>query len=135
MSFNRLHNLSNPNQGPDKRVLALCSAGLLRSPTVAWVLSNDPWNYNTRAAGVVDEYALIAVDQFLLHWADEIICVEPGIKTYLDDFIRRNDIDIGKTPIVTLRIPDRYRRRAPKLVEIIKQQYTEYQNGTADIHA
>lgn len=134
MSFNRLYNIGNPYQGPDKRVLALCSAGLLRSPTVAWVLSNDPWNYNTRAAGVVDDYALIVVDEFLLKWADEIVCVEPGIKTYLDNFISRNQIDIGNTPIVTLSVPDIYQRRAPKLVEIIKQQYTEYQNGTADLH-
>ena len=51
MSFNRLHNVRNPNQGPAKRVLCLCSAVLLRSPTVAWVLGKAPYDYNTRAAG------------------------------------------------------------------------------------
>jgi predicted protein tyrosine phosphatase len=130
-TFNRLHNLTNPNQGKDKRVLALCSAGLLRSPTVAWVLSNDPWNYNTRAAGVNLEYALIPIEAGLIGWADEIVCVEKSVENQLKWFAEDNQIDLSGAKIVTLKIPDRYQRRATKLVEIIKAQYTEYQHGTA----
>jgi predicted protein tyrosine phosphatase len=134
MNYNRANNLGNPYQGKDKRVLALCSAGLLRSPTVAWVLSNDPWNYNTRAAGVDEDYALIAIEEGLLAWADEIICVEPSVKQRLDWFVAAHKIDLGHTSIVTLKILDSYARRSPKLVEIIKQQYTEYQHGTTNVH-
>jgi len=61
---NRIHNSSNPYQGKFKRVLCVCSAGLLRSPTTAFVLSQEPYNYNTRAAGIVDDYALVPVDEF-----------------------------------------------------------------------
>lgn len=126
MSFNRLYNSKNPAQGGETRVLCLCSAGLLRSPTVAWVLSNAPYDYNTRAAGVNQEYALIAVDQYLLSWADEIVCVEPDIRDQLVAYCAEHEIDISGKPVVVLDIPDRYRRRAPKLVEIIEQQYQAY---------
>lgn len=129
MSFNRLYNLSNPAQGPQKRVLALCSAGLLRSPTVAWVLSNPPYDYNTRAAGVNAEYALVCVDPYLLQWADEIVCVEPAITEQLTEFCTKNELDISGKVVVTLNIPDIYRRRAPKLVEITGKQYQEWINA------
>lgn len=125
MSFNRLYNTKNPNQGPQKRVLCLCSAGLLRSPTVAWILSNAPYDYNTRAAGVTKEYALIYADQYLVAWADEIVCVTPDVKEAFRHNCARDEIDISGdfTPIITLNIPDVYERRAPQLVKMIQDQY------------
>lgn len=126
MSFNRLYNSRNPHQGMAKRVLCLCSAGLLRSPTVAWVLSNAPYDYNTRAAGVNLEYALIPVDQYLLAWADEIVCVEPDIAEQLVDYCEREQIELAPTPVVVLDIPDMYERRAPSLVKIVEDQYREH---------
>ncbi len=129
MSMNRLWNTKNTNQGPAKRVLCLCSAGLLRSPTVAWVLSNDPWNYNTRAAGTSQDHALVAVDQYLLEWADEVVCVEPYIRDELTAYVAKHEIDIGGKSLVTLDIPDRYIRRAPKLVELITKQYQDHQHA------
>jgi predicted protein tyrosine phosphatase len=84
---NRLYNCKNPYQGNYKKVLTVCSAGLLRSPTIAWVLSQDPWNYNTRSCGVHD-YALIMLDDVLLTWADEIVVVDDEkaymVKEHLD---------------------------------------------------
>lgn len=68
---NRIFNSGNPNQGDYKRMLCVCSAGLLRSPTTAYVLSQAPYNYNTRAAGLVADFALIPVDEVLLRWAEE----------------------------------------------------------------
>ena len=50
--MNRIANSTNPFQKDYKRVLCVCSAGLLRSPTAAYVLSQAPYNYNTRAAGL-----------------------------------------------------------------------------------
>ena len=54
MSMNRMWNVSNPWQGDAKRVLCVCSAGLLRSPTAAKVLY-DEYGYNTRAAGLATD--------------------------------------------------------------------------------
>lgn len=129
MSFNRLYNTKNPAQGMQKRVLCLCSAGLLRSPTVAWVLGNPPYDYNTRAAGVNTEYALIAVDQYLITWADEIVCVEPNIRDRLVEYCAREEIDLSATPVVVLNIPDIYERRCARLVKFVEDQYE------AHIHA
>ena len=56
--MNRLANSSNRYQGEYKRVLCVCSAGLLRSPTAALVLSQEPYNFNTRAAGLDEAFAL-----------------------------------------------------------------------------
>lgn len=118
MSFyNRMGNAKNSYQTDIKKVLCICSAGLLRSPTAALVLSQPPYNYNTRAAGISDEYALIPVDKVLLHWADEIVCVEQSITNQL---LEKFDV---KKPITTLSIPDMYEYRHPLLMEIIKKQY------------
>lgn len=74
--MNRKWNSHNEYQGKHKRVLCVCSAGLLRSPTAAWVLSNPPYNFNTRAAGIDVGHALIPVDDVLIEWADEIVCMD-----------------------------------------------------------
>jgi predicted protein tyrosine phosphatase len=117
MSFrNRLGNCKNPFQGSYKKVLCLCSAGLLRSPTAAVVLSQEPFNFNTRAAGMSDEYALIPVDDVLLAWADEVVCMEPGWEKELRD-------KGYKGPIVTLMIPDEYDYRNTDLMKMIKERY------------
>ena len=63
--MNALHNVTNPYQGSEKRVLCLCSAGLLRSARLAQILQQD-YNYNTRNAGVSD-YALFLLTLRCLH--------------------------------------------------------------------
>jgi len=114
---NRIFNASNPYQRPDKhrRVLCVCSAGLLRSPTAAVVLASEPFNYNTRAAGITTEYALVPVDDVLLEWADEIVCMESWMAQELE----------GRTnkPIYSLNIPDNFEYRDPELMELIKERY------------
>lgn len=120
MSFtmNRLANATNPYQGKTKKVLCLCSAGLLRSPTAAFVLSIDPFNYNTRAAGVTEEYALIPVDDVLLNWADEIVVMEPWMSGYVGDHLDKT---------VILNVKDTYAYRDPELIKEIIKQYNESQ--------
>jgi len=71
-TMNQLANSKNAFQGTAKKVLTVCSAGLLRSPTTAKVLG-EKYGYNTRAAGIVQEYALIPVTEALIYWADEIV--------------------------------------------------------------
>ena len=125
-TMNSLHNANNPYQGAEKRVLCLCSAGLLRSPTAAYVLQKE-LGYNTRAAGVTD-YALIPVTEVLLKWADEIICVNQETYDTLADSIARSDyLNLGyfMDKIVTLDVPDIYPRMDSTLQNEILRQYLE----------
>ena len=113
-TFNRIHNCTNPHQGKAKRVLCLCSAGLLRSPTTAVVLQQK-FGYNTRAAGVSKEYALIEADDVLFNWADEIVAVEQSVAEQVPDEF--------KSKLTTLDIPDMFGYMDQKLQEIILEQY------------
>lgn len=113
---NRMYNANNPYQGPYKKVLCVCSAGLLRSPTAALVLSQKPYNFNTRAAGI-ESYALIKVDDVLLHWADEIVCMTKEQEQQI-----RRETD---KPIICLEIEDNYEYRNPTLIRKIKAKYKQ----------
>ena len=121
VTMNRLANTKNRFQTEAKRVLCLCSAGLLRSPTTANVLHQE-YGYNTRAAGVADEYALIGVDPVLLEWADEIVCVEKEV--FLTLQAEWNDL-IKHKKIVVMHIPDQYEWNDPALRAFIKKQYDD----------
>jgi predicted protein tyrosine phosphatase len=114
---NRLWNVKNPNQGPFQKVLCVCSAGLLRSPTIAWILSNDPFNFNTRAAGSDRGHALIIVDDVLLQWADVVVFVN---KENEQDVASR--FDLSEKHVITLDLPDAFEFRAPRLIEIATEQ-------------
>lgn len=121
-TFNRLHNMKNPNQGKAKKVLCVCSAGLLRSPTLAWILSNEPFSYNTRAVGTASDYALIVLDEVQLQWADAVVFVDEGnYRVAKYDYAEL----IDNMEHHVLEIPDMYKFRDPKLVEIATQQLKE----------
>lgn len=104
----------NKYQGDYKRVLCVCSAGILRSATTALVLSQEPFNYNTRSAGV-EFYALIPVTEVLLEWAEEIVCMT---KEHQDKLKLITD-----KPINCLNIPDSYEYRNEDLIKMIKENY------------
>lgn len=44
IDMNRLAIARNGYQGSYKRVLTVCSGGVLRAPTAAWVLGQEPYN-------------------------------------------------------------------------------------------
>lgn len=75
MPNNRIWNVNNPYQGEAHKVLCVCSAGLLRSPTAANVLHKE-FGYNTRSCGSDTDHALVPLDSVLCEWADEIVCME-----------------------------------------------------------
>ena len=110
---------SNRFQGDYKRVLTVCSANMLRSPTIAHILSAEPYNFNTRSAGT-ESYALIPVTEDLLLWADEIVCADTEHAMWLRNKMMEWMID---KPIVNLQIPDHYEYRNPELIEMIKDRY------------
>lgn len=109
---NRLANVSNRYQGSRKRVLAVCSAGLLRSPTIAWILSNGPFDFNTRSCGANQEYALIPLDLALVMWADEVVVVEEWMK---EEVLKLNENAI----VHVVETPDMYECRSDELVNIL----------------
>lgn len=125
-TMNRLGNVFNPYQTTARKVLCVCSAGLLRSPTAANALHSE-FGYNTRAAGVSEEYALIPVDEVMLTWADEIVCVEASVATKLINFMTANiqDPDPLRSKITVLNIPDMYEWGNPTLKAMILEQYRE----------
>lgn len=117
-SEGRFENSKNPYQGKRKKVLCVCSAGLLRSPTIAHVLAAD-YTFNTRSCGVGLDYALIPIDPVLLHWADEIVCAEDWHKKHV---IREYSEHVKDKLVHALDVPDNYEYRDPNLVKIIKSK-------------
>lgn len=119
MNRNKMNNVHNNFQNITlyKRVLCVCSAGLLRSPTIARVLQ-EKYGYNTRSAGISQEYALVEVSDYLLEWADEVVCAnvdhERAIQGLWPEFL-------GK--IQTLNIPDDFDYMNENLVALIKERY------------
>lgn len=118
--------LSRGFQGDYKRVLCVCSAGMLRSPTIAHTLSAEPFNYNTRVAGTAN-YALTPVTDDLLQWADEIVCADDEHALY----IRTRLMELGdfsdRTTLISLKIPDNYAYRDPELIDLILERYKAIQ--------
>lgn len=119
IDYNRMSVIENPYQGTYKRVLCVCSGGVLRSPTAAVVLSQEPYNCNTRAAGTED-YALVKVDEALLIWAQEIVCMTRDHDAKLEAML----VAIGrKRKIKCLDIPDNFAYRDNSLGMLIEEKY------------
>ena len=128
---NQLGVLFNAYQGKHKKVLTVCSAGCLRSPTAAHILSSEPWNFNTRCAGTSKEYAIIPVTEALVAWADVIICMDSHQVEYINsiqntlakDFDSMYEYDYKL--VYNLEIEDDYEYRNPQLVEIMTKKFKE----------
>jgi predicted protein tyrosine phosphatase len=117
MSMNRKANAQNKFQGTWRKCLCVCSAGILRSPTAAVVLSQPPFMYNTRAVGIESDFALIPVDEVLLDWADEIVCMDKRQEALLKKMTKKK--------VICLNIPDQYEYRSPELNALIRERYDE----------
>lgn len=129
---NQLGVLFNAYQGKHKKVLTVCSAGCLRSPTAAHILSSPPFNFNTRCAGTSAEYAIIPVTEALIAWADVILVMDSDQQRYVNDMQNKifNDLDnwgydFQYKQVINLEIEDNYDYRHPKLVEIMIEKFNE----------
>lgn len=116
---NQLHNIDNPHQGEAKKVLTVCSAGLLRSATLQNFLIKE-YGYNVRNCGTEESYALIPISEALMMWADEIVFVNQ--ENFRAIALTIADINIGHKCYV-LDIPDQYSFNDPELLKICKEQY------------
>jgi predicted protein tyrosine phosphatase len=127
-SRNQLFNVRNNAQGDTKKVLTVCSAGLLRSATLANFLVKE-YGYNVRNCGTVESYALVPISQALVAWADEIVFVNKENFEHVEDDLRDFLTTEGMGKIKVLDIPDMYNFNDPKLVEICREQYQNAQNN------
>lgn len=111
----------NYYQGQAKRVLTVCSASALRSPTAAIVL-NQEYGYNTKAAGVSLEYAIVPVTGRLLMWSEEIVVMESWQAHEIEAMLEMMHIE---RPVICLNISDNYSYMQPELSGLIKQRYED----------
>lgn len=128
---NQLGVVFNAYQGKHKKVLTVCSAGCLRSPTAAHLLSSQPWNFNTRCAGTSKEYAIVPVTEALVAWADVIVCMDSDQVKFINEMqnILAKDMtgmyEYDYKLVYNLEIEDDYEYRNPKLVEIMTEKFKE----------
>lgn len=116
---NQLYNVNNASQGETKKVLTVCSAGLLRSATLQNMLIKEH-GYNVRNCGTVESYALIPISEALIKWADEIVFVNNENYQQVKEELEKLNV-IHKCYV--LDIPDMYEFNNPELLEICKKQY------------
>lgn len=121
---NRKWNSQNPHQGNQEKVLCVCSAGLLRSPTVANVMAATG-KFNTRAVGLEVDFALIPVDNVLLSWADSIVCMDFSQCERVDEMLGNNQL---LPNIYNFSIPDDFEFMQPELVEIVENRIKNMQD-------
>jgi len=120
---NQLANVTNPFQGKTPKILFVCSAGLLRSPTAANVIHKE-LGHNTRACGSSKDFALIPVSEALIQWADEIVFVNIENLLDLDADEKTLISDLDKT-ISVLDIPDEFDWGDKQLEKIIFDQFVK----------
>ncbi len=118
---NQLTNINNPYQKKAKKVLCVCSAALLRSPTLASVLDKE-LGYNTRAVGTAENFALIPISEALIYWADEIVFVDSDCMDYMD-IDTKEELKNTEAKIIVLDIPDVYNGGTEELEKICLEQY------------
>jgi len=128
---NQMGVIFNSYQGSTKKVLTVCSAGCLRSPTAAHILSSDPFNFNTRCAGTSTEYAIVPVTEALIVWADVILVMDEQQQRHINDMQNvlateaSNMFNYDYKQVINLDIDDNYGYRDPQLVEIMTKKFAE----------
>lgn len=108
--------VANPYQGSDKKVLFVCSMGILRSATGSRIYGHK---YNTRCAGTYDE-ALIQINEQLLMWADEIVFVNP--ENYEQAWKKYPEL-LNEKSFKVLQIPDQFEHMHPQIIKAYNEQY------------
>lgn len=110
----------NPYQGNDRRVLFVCTMGILRSATGARMYAHK---YNTRAAGTSSE-ALIPLTDTLVEWANQIVFVNKENYNHVVTTLAHDDrlAEIQEKSVV-LNIPDTYEHGHPEIIKAFNEQY------------
>ena len=113
---------TNRNQGDTKKVLCVCTAGILRSASISTVLTQE-YGYNTRVVGC-DPNALCHIEWQHVAWADEIVCANEEHKEYIlerfNDYLGDGE---DRNKIIVLGIEDIFKYMEPDLVHLINIRY------------
>jgi predicted protein tyrosine phosphatase len=120
---NRLGNVHNSFQGGDTKVLCVCSAGLLRSPTMVKVLLQRFKGMNPRAVGTSSDFALIPLDLAHLMWAEVILCADDSHKMFVESAMETGNLS-GRE-VHSLKIPDDFSYGDPVLEDMIEAKVAE----------
>lgn len=112
--------VNNPHQGLSRKVLFVCSAGMLRSPTAMALASAK--GMNARACGTHYK-ALVPLSVNLIQWANQIVFMDSEVEQQaLDKF---KDIDEVYSKSICWHIPDDFDYYDQRLVDIIKPKLDE----------
>jgi predicted protein tyrosine phosphatase len=116
----------NSYQGSAKRLLFVCSIGMLRSPTAQVVATR--MGYNARACGSDQKMALIPISSNLIEWADHIFFLNfENLCEALNTFEGTGyDEDIRKKKIL-LNVEDNFEYMNPHLCWIIEGKLQDLQ--------
>lgn len=121
--------VKNPYQGQDKKVVFVCTMGLLRSATGMRLYAGS---LNTRSAGSAPD-ALTPLTPILIAWADEIVFVNEENHNEAVDRYGPDAWPHART--VILNIPDQYPHMHPKLIEAFEKQYRPVNNPNDKVRA
>lgn len=102
-----------------RHLLFVCTANQQRSPTAATLFEAHP-DYEAKSCGI-HPLSPNPIREGLIHWADEILCMEPLHQAaILEQF---PDTDPAK--IRVLNIPDIYERYDPELIELLYERLSD----------
>ena len=111
--------VKNPYQGQDKRIVFVCSMGILRSATGARIYAHK---YNTRTAGSWPD-ALIPLTPMLMAWADELVFVNQENYDNIINQLEGSMHTFVASKSKVLNIPDKYPHMHPELIKAFEEQY------------
>ena len=114
---------TNESQGTDKRLLFVCSAGLLRSPMAAMIASER--GHNARSCGSNTKIALIPISKNLILWADVVVFMNSENEDKVLRHLRATDKDLLATLMgksVCWDVEDIYNYGDPSLRWVIERK-------------
>jgi predicted protein tyrosine phosphatase len=101
----------------NSNILCVCLAGLERSPTLASLLSQDPYFFNTRSCGVLADFALIPLTQKLIDWSDTVCFLNQDVWMNAQDLF-----DLDNKNILLFEVDDDYGFMNQELIDILDHQ-------------
>lgn len=99
------------------KILFVCTANKLRSPTAQAVFAEHP-GIEARSAGL-DASAAQPLTVDLVTWADRLFVMEPRQRDIIRKRFRQA---LGSRPVIVLGIPDEYSFMQAELVALLKER-------------
>ena len=115
---------NNHSQGNDLRVVFVCSAGLLRSPSAARIAGE--YGINARSAGSRLHYALIPLSANLIKWAHWVVFMNSENEFEIAQKILDTDLlELMRNKSIVWNIEDTYNYMEDSLEWILRKKIEE----------